>query len=322
MNKTSRTQGFQPTLVERLVAGEPAALALAITAVENRTEDATEVLAAIHPHLGMASVVGFTGPPGVGKSTLINAFIEELRRRKKSVGILAIDPSSPITGGAILGDRIRMSTHSCDPSVFVRSLASRGNLGGLSRTTAHVTDVMDAAGRDVVIIETVGAGQSDVDIAEIAHTRVVVWAPGLGDDIQAIKAGILEIANILVVNKSDLPLADHTVQHLRVMLGLRDHDAPQVPIVSTTATTGNGIAELADVIEAHNETFVTTDRHRDPRVRIRRLVAEAASTLINDRAAKAANTNFDELCDQVQRGEISFEEAAKTMLRERILELD
>ncbi len=311
----------EATLVERLLGGEPVALARAITAVENQTERAAEIMAAIHPHLGTASVIGFTGPPGAGKSTLINTFVEELRRRDKSVGIVAVDPSSPITGGAILGDRIRMATHTFDPGVFVRSLASRGHLGGLSRTAAHVIDVMDAAGRDVVVIETVGAGQSEVEIAEIAHTKVVVCAPGLGDDIQTIKAGILEIADILVVNKSDLPLADHTVRHLSAMLGLRDHDAPNVPIVSTTATTGEGMAELADAVESHGETFATADRRRDPRVRIRRLVADAAGHLIGVRAKKTSDAEFDALCDRVQRGEIDFDEAAETMLRERMLGL-
>jgi LAO/AO transport system kinase len=190
----------RPDWIEHLLAGDRAALARAITAVENETAEAPLVLKAIRPALGRASVVGFTGAPGAGKSTLVSAYVAELRRRNLGVGVVAVDPSSPITGGALLGDRIRMTAHATDPGVFIRSLASRGHLGGLSRTASRVIDVMDAAGKDVVLVETVGAGQSEVEIADVADVRVVVLAPGLGDEIQAIKAGILEIADILVVN--------------------------------------------------------------------------------------------------------------------------
>ncbi len=306
-------------LVERLLAGQPAALARAITAVENGSEGSDRILGAIHPHLGQATVIGFTGPPGAGKSTLINAFVAELRRRDKTVGILAVDPSSPLSGGAILGDRIRMSSHTADPGVFARSLASRGHLGGLSRTAAHVVDVMDAAGRDVIVIETVGAGQSEVEIAEIAHTKVVICAPGLGDDIQAIKAGILEIADILVVNKADLPLAEHTVRHLKSMLGLRGHDAPEVPVLSTTATKEEGIAELADAAETHAAKFATDGARRDPRLRIRRLIAESAAHLVHTRVQGAESAAVDALCDSVQKGEIDFDEAAARLLAEQLV---
>ncbi|MCH6588758.1 MAG: methylmalonyl Co-A mutase-associated GTPase MeaB, partial [Proteobacteria bacterium] len=205
-------------IIARLRSGEPLALARAITAVENETGDAAEILRAIQPHLGGARVHGFTGPPGVGKSTLVDAYITELRKRDLSVGVIAVDPSSPVSGGAILGDRVRMTSHGLDPEVFVRSIAARGHLGGLSATTAFVVDVMDAAGKDVIVIETVGTGQSEVEVAQIADTKVVICAPGAGDDVQAIKAGILEIGDLLVVNKADLPAAEVTAAYLRGML--------------------------------------------------------------------------------------------------------
>jgi LAO/AO transport system kinase len=177
---------FAEDMVARLRAGERVALARAITAVENETAGAAGILRAIQPHLGHARVHGFTGPPGAGKSTLVDAYITELRKRGLSVGVIAVDPSSPISGGAILGDRVRMTSHGLDPEVFVRSIAARGHLGGLSATTAFVVDVMDAAGKDVIVIETVGAGQSEVEVAQVADTKVVVCAPGAGDDVQAI----------------------------------------------------------------------------------------------------------------------------------------
>ena len=205
----------KPGLLARLLAGQTAALARAISIVERDGPTVSALLKAIQPHLGRAIVVGFTGPPGAGKSTLVNAFIGEMRGRGRTVAVAAVDPSSPITGGAVLGDRIRMAEHTMDAGVFIRSLASRGHLGGLSASAARVADLMDAAGFDVIVLETVGAGQSEVEMAEMADVRIVISAPGLGDDVQAIKAGILEIADILVVNKSDLPLAKRTVGQLQ-----------------------------------------------------------------------------------------------------------
>jgi LAO/AO transport system kinase len=241
--------GAASGLVRGLLRGEPRALARAITAVESDSEEAAGILAAIQPHLGNARIVGITGPPGAGKSTLTDAIITELRRRGKQVAVLAVDPSSPFTGGAILGDRIRMLGHADDEGVFVRSVASRGHLGGLFRNVAGVLQVMDASGPDVIIVETVGAGQSEVEITRFAETKVVVCAPGLGDDIQAMKAGILEIADILVVNKGDQPHAEDTVRQLRGMLHLRDPRLGSAVVVSTTATTGRGVPELVDVLE-------------------------------------------------------------------------
>ena len=219
----------------RLADGERVALARAITAVENDRSDAKAVLGAVYGRAGRAQVIGITGAPGVGKSTLLNALIASYRAAGLKVGVVAVDPSSPISGGAILGDRIRMSEHGGDVGVFVRSLAARGHLGGLSRAAARVVDVMDAAGFDIVIVETVGTGQSEVEIMDIAQTVLVVSAPGLGDDIQAVKAGILEIADILVVNKADMPLADRTEAQLRDALALGQRGDWEVPVMKTAS---------------------------------------------------------------------------------------
>ncbi len=304
--------------LDGLTTGDRAALARAITAVENDADEARAVYAAIHPRLGHAHVVGFTGPPGAGKSTLVSAYVGELRRRGLSVGVVAVDPSSPFSGGAILGDRIRMAGHTGDDGVFVRSLASRGHLGGLSHSAARVVDVMDAAGKDVVVVETVGAGQSEVEVAEVANTKVVVCAPGLGDDVQAIKAGILEIADILVVNKADLPAAARTAEQLRAMLGLSRHAGWTPPVLSTTATAAEGIAgitELADAIERHREAGGASRAQRAaPRQRMRRLLAAGAAERLQHRLRDTADPTLDDICDRLLRGEIGFDEAADLAL--------
>ena len=224
-------------------------LARLLTRVENRQAD-TE-LAALYSQTGHAHVVGITGAPGTGKSSLVNTLALHYRAQVRTVAILAVDPTSPFTGGAILGDRIRMRDLSGDPGVFIRSMATRGALGGLAATTADMIRVLDAAAFDVVMVETVGAGQSEVDIAHMAHTTLVVEAPGLGDDVQAIKAGILEIADILVVNKIDRPGADQTVRALRANLELGHHAAWLPPILQTVALERKGIVELADQIDKH-----------------------------------------------------------------------
>ncbi len=298
-------------LIERLLHGEPAALARAITAVECQDSRAPSILRAIHPHRGKAVVVGCTGAPGVGKSTLINAYTRELRRREKSVGILAVDPSSPITGGAVLGDRIRMNAQASDPEVFVRSIATRGHLGGLFETAAQVIDVMDASGKDVIVVETVGAGQSEVEVAEIANIRVVVCAPGLGDEIQAMKAGILEIADILVVNKSDMPLAVQTLRQLETMVGLAGGPGGAIPVVSTIATSGEGAAALADAIEVRAAVEATDGRGSDPKLRTHRLLAAVTARLLRRRLQAADDPALDAICEAVQRGEIELEAAAE-----------
>jgi LAO/AO transport system kinase len=311
---TARLSPEHPDWIGRLRGGDRIALARAITQIENEAPGAQAVLRAIFPHVGQAQVVGFTGAPGVGKSTLVSAYVSELRRRGRTVGVIAVDPSSPLSGGAILGDRIRMAEHGADPGVFVRSLAARGHLGGLTRMTARVVDVMDAAGREVVVLETVGAGQSEVEIAGIAQTKVVVSAPGLGDEIQAVKAGVLEIADVLVVNKADNPLVEQTVRQLRDALKLSHRAGWQVPVLRTVATTGEGLPELADAIAGHLAQLDPAARAAAPRQRMRRLIAAAAARQARRRVEGLQGPAFDALCDAVLKGELDFEVAARQAL--------
>lgn len=300
-------------LVDRLLKGDPRALARTITAVENESPGSSVILAAIQPHLGRSNIIGVTGPPGAGKSTLIDAMIRELRLRGQTVGVLAVDPSSPISGGAILGDRIRMNGHAGDPGVFVRSLASRGHLGGLFRTAWGVVQAMDAYGPDHIIVETVGAGQSEVEIADVAHMRLVLCAPGAGDDIQAIKAGILEIADILVVNKSDHPMAEQTRRQLEAMLGLRDPRAQTAKIMATVATTGQGLPELVDELEAAARG-TRMSRRLDLKVRLRRILADVTADIVRARILAGETEAIEAICDRIASGEIAPAEAARGVL--------
>ena len=243
-------------MVERVLSGDRRALARLVTLIENEAPEAREYLAEIYPQSGRAQIVGVTGSPGAGKSTLVTQICRELRQRDLRVGVIAVDPSSPFTGGAILGDRIRMQELSGDPQVFIRSMASRGSLGGLAASTRDVARALDAAGYQVVIIETVGAGQAEVEIVRAAHSVLVVTVPGMGDDIQALKAGILEIADIFVVNKADRPGADQAAAELRMLLSLvakqpKSSDVWRVPILKTSATQREGITELVDALFAH-----------------------------------------------------------------------
>jgi LAO/AO transport system kinase len=248
-------------IVGRLLHGDRRALARVVTLIENNAPDARPILAELHAHGGKAHVVGMTGSPGAGKSTLVTQLARELRRREQRIGIVAVDPSSPFTGGALLGDRIRMQELAGDPNVFIRSMASRGSLGGLAAATRDVVRALDAGGFDTIIIETVGAGQAEVEIVRAAQTVVVVTVPGMGDDIQAIKAGILEIADIFVVNKADRPGADQTVAELRMLMSLvaeRKEKPWRVPIVKTSAASGQGVPELADKLAAHLKSLRET----------------------------------------------------------------
>lgn len=241
-------------VVSRLLDGDRRALARAISLVESGDPTSRVVLREVYPHTGRAHIVGVTGAPGSGKSTLVSALAREFRRRERTVGIVAVDPSSPFTGGALLGDRIRMQELSGDAGVFIRSMASRGHLGGLSQAAGDVLKLLDAAGFSLVLIETVGAGQSEVEVAGAAHTTVVVEAPGMGDDIQAIKAGILEIADILVVNKADLPGVDRRISQLEAMLNMGNYeDGWRPPVLRTIAAQGAGLDELADTVVRHWE---------------------------------------------------------------------
>jgi LAO/AO transport system kinase len=242
-------------LVAQTLAGDRRALARLISQVEDRTPTARPALAALYPHTGQAHLIGVTGAPGTGKSTLVNQMAKALRAQERTVGVVAVDPTSPFSGGALLGDRVRMRDLAGDPGIFIRSMATRGSLGGLAQATDDVVKILDAAGFDVVLIETVGAGQSEVEIARTAHSTVVIEAPGLGDDVQALKAGLLEIADVLVVNKSDRPEAARTVRALEATLALGRSSHPEngwePPILQTVALDGTGVPELLNAVAAH-----------------------------------------------------------------------
>ncbi|MYX71829.1 methylmalonyl Co-A mutase-associated GTPase MeaB, partial [Streptomyces sp. SID3915] len=243
-----------PTLVEQARQGRPRAVARLISLVEGASPQLREVMAALAPLAGHAYVVGLTGSPGVGKSTSTSALVSAYRKAGKRVGVLAVDPSSPFSGGALLGDRVRMSEHASDPGVYIRSMATRGHLGGLAWSAPQAIRVLDAAGCDVVLVETVGVGQSEVEIASQADTSVVLLAPGMGDGIQAAKAGILEIGDVYVVNKADRDGADATARELNHMLGLGEARAPgdwRPPIVKTVAARGEGVDEVVEALEKH-----------------------------------------------------------------------
>ena len=240
------------------------ALARAITLLENDRPGAEELMAELAPRCGRAHVVGITGAPGAGKSTLINALLGEYAHRGRSVAVVAVDPSSPISGGSILGDRLRMDEHGSRDDVFIRSVSARGHLGGLSRHAGRIIDVFDAVGYDVVIVETVGAGQSEVEIRHFADSNIVVCPPGLGDDVQAIKAGIIEIADLLVVNKADLPQAERTVLDLTSAVHLRHRTDWQVKVLRTVATSGEGVDALIDAIEEHGRATGIGKRLKQP----------------------------------------------------------
>jgi LAO/AO transport system kinase len=240
--------------LDGVLSGEPLPLARAISAVENRAPGSSELLKALFPHTGKARVIGLTGAPGSGKSTLVDQLAKHYRKESQTVGIVAVDPTSPYTGGAILGDRIRMQDHHADPGIYIRSMATRGSLGGLARATADVVTVLDASGRDRILIETVGVGQDEVDIVRLADVTVVILVPGMGDDVQSIKAGIMEIADIFVINKSDHEGAERVEREIRTMQSLATRsDSWTPPVVKTVASSGVGTDELAAAIMEYEQ---------------------------------------------------------------------
>ncbi len=339
------------SLVEDLLAGDRRALARLITQIENDAASATEALAALFSHTGHAHLIGITGAPGTGKSSLVNQMTLAYRKQGKTVGIVAVDPTSPFTGGAILGDRIRMRDLAGDPGIFIRSMATRGSLGGLARATADAVKALDAAGFEIVLIETVGAGQSEVDIARHAHTIIVVEAPGLGDDVQAIKAGILEIADVLAVNKSDDPRAQKTAQTLRMMLELSGPEHTprimqhhgllieramqtepssgpgkalpgepwQVPITLTNALTGEGVPELLEATETHC-TYLRASGEMARRERAR-LAAELdgllREALLNRLLVRVDNGHLKSLLERIVARELVPQAAVELLIRDQ-----
>ena len=294
--------------LEAALGGDRRALARALTAVENETTEGLGLLAALDGRLGRARVIGLTGPPGAGKSTLVGACLGELLARDLRVAVVAVDPSSPYSGGAILGDRLRMDRHAADARVFIRSLAARGHLGGLSRSTAWVVDLLDAAGFDVVLVETVGTGQSETEIVDLAQVRAVLCAPGLGDDVQALKSGILEIADLVVVNKADLPGAAETRNQLEAALAIGGR---RPPVLATSATRGDGIAGLVDACLAAE---TAGGRARDPDRRLRHVIARLAGEQARRRLQDDDATGVAGLCAAVRRGELGLDAAARQAL--------
>lgn len=305
-------------LTDRALAGDRRALSRTVSIVEGGGPEARAILAKLYLHTGRARVVGITGPPGAGKSTLVSALALELRRRGKTVAIIAVDPTSPFTGGAVLGDRIRMQPLGGDNGVFVRSMATRGQLGGIARATGDVVKVFDAAGFDIVIVETVGAGQAEVEIAGEAHTVVVVEVPGLGDDVQALKAGILEIADIFVVNKADREGADKVARQLKAMMQLGEAEDMgwSPPILLTVAQRGERVSEVADAIEDHSRYLATSgalEEHERARVvrELRMILQNMALDLVRARVPQAQRL---QLVEAIQARRLDPYAAAEKLL--------
>ena len=291
-----------PTLSERVLAGDPRAVARAISLIEDESPAGAELIRRIFPRTGRAYLIGVTGPPGAGKSTLVDRMTAEIRKAGKTVGVVAVDPTSPYTGGAILGDRVRMQAHAGDSGVFIRSMATRGHLGGLARETGEAAMVLDAAGKDIVIIETVGVGQDEVDIVRTADVSIVTVVPGSGDEVQALKAGIMEIADIFVVNKADREGAERTMMSIEAMLALHtfaDGDW-RPPILKTEATSGRGVPELIEMIDrfkAHTAAEQGSRRRARAEWRLRELLGQRFMRHVEQNVLKPGE--FDQLLNRI-----------------------
>ena len=313
-----REQADPEALVTAARAGDPRALARLVSLVENASGELRQVMKIIAPLVGGARVIGLTGSPGVGKSTVTGALVRSYRAEGLRIGVLAVDPTSPFSGGALLGDRVRMQEHATDEGVFIRSMASRGHLGGLAWATPQALRILDAAGFDVILIETVGVGQAEVEIASTADTTLVVAAPGMGDSVQAAKAGILEIADVFVVNKSDRPGAHETVRDLRTMLAMARYGPAdwKPPIVSTVASTGDGIADLADAIARHGSWLAESgERDRRQRARAREEVSAIAVAQLRERlGGLPGGSRLEELAGRVAAGDIDPYSAADELI--------
>jgi LAO/AO transport system kinase len=308
-------------LAQRLLDGDKRALARAITLVENDDPEGWELVREVYPHTGRAAVFGFTGPPGVGKSTLLAALTKLERERERTVAVLSIDPSSPSTKGALLGDRIRLTEHFLDPGVFIRSMANRGALGGLSEAALQTALLMDASGRDIVLLETVGVGQAEVDIIDHADTVVLVLMPGSGDSIQALKAGVMEIPDVIVVNKADHPLTDTMVREIKGVLALGPHLDWEVPIIRTEAVRGEGVPELAEKLAEHREHIEAQGTLSERRRRnLMNEVLSIATFRIRRELEESVREDADvqELLDRVVSRELDPASAATTILEREL----
>ncbi len=306
-------------LARRGLAGERRAIARLITLMENRAPEAATLMHELTPHTGQAHVIGITGAPGSGKSTLTNELIKEYRRQGKSVGVVAIDPTSTLTGGAVLGDRIRMLENYQDSGVFIRSMATRGQLGGLSAMTNDVVRVLDACGKEIVIVETVGVGQDEVDVARAAHTTILVEVPGMGDDIQAIKAGVLEIADLLVINKADREGVEKLDLYLKAMLNLAPKKPWRVPILKTIAARGEGTAELAQKVAEHLAYLKTSGEYEQrEKARLRDELLSRVREEISRRVLRREQQpgGLSDLITQLENRQLDLHDAALQLLRQ------
>jgi LAO/AO transport system kinase len=309
-------------IINGILKGHPRSIARAITIVENEPTEAQRIVASIYPRTGRAHIIGLTGPGGSGKSTMIDKIIREYRQQKKTVGVVAVDPTSPFTGGAFLGDRIRMQELSTDEGVFIRSMASRSYAGGLARATKDAVKVLDAAGKDIILVETVGAGQSEVEIIKVAQTIVVVHAPGLGDEIQAIKAGLMEIADIFVVNKADRENANKTVMDIQAVLQSNNKESTwKPPVLRTIALTGEGVSELVKKLEEHK---IYLEQNVETKRKLLKSMAEAelieaikektTVLVIEDLRSEG---KLDELLERILKKEMDPASASEKLLNEK-----